>query len=178
MLYLLLNVKLRNLLQSCHFLCWSRISAAALSAPVRTSSWCISEWVYCSSKLLWAKTLWGEKKNNTRLTKPSSHTSHVNSCFLKTKKLLSFRRKTPDCELQIFSQQSTLILPQTEAQAWERRTAEMWSLLFLLLCGSHGKTKPGQMICLCISQPKNSYSCKTKPLPTITQALQGTCQGM
>lgn len=68
--------------------------------------------------------------------------------FLK-KTLLNIWRKTPDCALQISSQQSSLISPQSEVQAWERRTAEMGSLLLLLLCGSYGKPKPGQMISLC-----------------------------
>lgn len=34
------------------------------------------------------------------------------------------------------------------------------------------------MICRRISQPRNPSSCKTKPLPTIIQAVQGTRQGM
>lgn len=42
--------------------------------------------------------------------------------------------------------------------------AGMGSFLFLLLCGSYGRTKPGQMICLRIRQPKNSFSCNIKPL--------------
>lgn len=69
MLYLLLNVKLRNLLQSCNFLCRNQISAAAPSAPVRTSSWCISEWVYCSSKLLGE----AEQRRFRKKTKPNQN---------------------------------------------------------------------------------------------------------
>lgn len=159
MFYLLLNIKLRNLLQSCHFLCRNRISAASLSAPVRTGSWCSSEWVYCSSKLSGEAEQRHSRKQNSN--KQQSYFTHELIFFSeKEKNLLSLRRKTPDCELQISSQQSSFILPQTETQAWEHRTAEMGSLLFLLLCGSYGKPKPGQMICLCISQPRNSTLAK------------------
>lgn len=97
MLYLLLNVKLRNLLQPCHFLCRNRISAAALCAPVRTSSRCVSEWVYCSSKLS------GEAEQRHFMKKKikinSSHISHMNSFFLKKKKKKSC--STSEQKLQI-----------------------------------------------------------------------------
>lgn len=74
MFYLLLNIKLRNLLQSCHFLCWNRISAASLSAPVRTGSWCSSEWVYCSSKLLGETEQRHSRKQNSN--KQQSYFTH------------------------------------------------------------------------------------------------------
>lgn len=94
MFYLLLNIKLRNLLQSCHFLCRNRISAASLSAPVRTGSWCSSEWVYCSSKLLEEAE---QRHFRKKIAINSSHTSHMNSFFFffpeKEKKLAKPQKK-------------------------------------------------------------------------------------
>lgn len=147
----------------------NQISAAALSTPVRTSSWCISEWVFLQLKD--GPEILQEKK------KRQPYFTHE-FIFSEEEKIVKPQKKNSRLwTLEPFPA-AFPYLPQTETQAWERRTAEMRSLLFLLLCGSYGKTRPGQMISLCVSQPKNLYSCKTKPLPTIIQALQGTCQGM
>lgn len=78
--YLLLNVKQRNSVQMCHFLCWNCILAAPLSPPVRTSSCWDSEWVYCSSKLL-GEAEQGRFRKKKEGKQTSSHTSHMNSFF-------------------------------------------------------------------------------------------------
>lgn len=157
--YLLLNVKQRNSVQMCHFLCWNCILAAPLSPPVRTSSCWDSEWVYCGSKLL-GEAEQGRFRKKKEGKKTSSHTSHMNSFFFWSYWMSEEKLQIVNLR-SLPSRKYPYLSPDCSADSG---AAGMGSLLFLLLCGSYGRTKPGQMICLRIHQPKNSDSCNIKPL--------------